>query len=363
MKKEKRKSDSTPGLLLHCLIWLTITPAFCQVTNNQIQNRIVLKLDSGWFASTTAQANVEWDCINKALTNKCLIYHNDQWFSLKPEVPGPLFLNVAHQTCKKLYGVQVVVIEGDPCQTSTYRLKECIPFTNQSDFFIRLDSLIAGQEYLINVDGYLGDFCSFQIAFSSSFQGIPVTGSVLNINSTITQKDSVVTIDWTIPDSLSNDLKEFEVFRKRANEKSGRVISNPMNRNAHGVAQTNYQFTDTLRENGEYDYSIFGRTEDNVLLLSRQELSYRGISKPPPFRENYKRQIDYFVRRNGLVAIHVMDALTEKRLFSTSRRSVKVKNTVIIDFKQFAVEGVRNFTVIIDSKDEKQSYPIRVAVK
>lgn len=362
MKKEKRKSDRAGSLLL-CSIWLTVTPAFCQVTNNQIRNRVELKLDSGWFTSTTAQASVEWDCVNNALTNKCLIYHNDQWFTIKAEVTGPLFLNVAHQTCKKLYGVQLVVIEGDPCQTSTYRLKECIPFTNQSDFFIRLDSMVAGEEYLINVDGYLGDFCSFEIAFSSSFQGLPVTGSLFNINSTISLKDSVVTINWTIPDSLSKDLKKFQLFRKRASEKSGGVISHPMNRNAYGAAQTTYQFMDTLREKDEYVYSIFGVTEDNVLLLSRQELSYRGNSKPPRIRENFKRHIDYFVKRDRVVAIHVLDAFTEKRLFSANRRSVKGKNTVILDFKPFADEGITNFTVIIDSKDEKQSYPVRIALK
>ena len=260
MKKEKRKSDSTPGLFVLVFALLPVAPGLCQVSNNQIQNRIELKLDSGWFASTTAQASVQWDCINKALTNKCLIYHNDQWFTIKPFVTGPLFLNVAHQSCKQLYGVQVVVIEGDPCQTSTYRLKECVPFTNQSDFFLRLDSLVAGQEYLINVDGYLGDFCSFEIAFSSSFQGLPVTGSTMNINSTIGVKDSIVTINWTIPDSLSNDLKEFQVFRKRASQKIGRVITHPIDRNAYGFAQTSYQFRDTLREKDEYVYSIFGVT-------------------------------------------------------------------------------------------------------
>ena len=71
-----------------------------QVGNNKIENRITLKLDSGWYSSSTSHSTVEWDCINQALANKCLIYHNDQWFTFKPDHPGPLFINVSNQQCK-----------------------------------------------------------------------------------------------------------------------------------------------------------------------------------------------------------------------------------------------------------------------
>jgi hypothetical protein len=177
--------------------------AFSQVSNNKIQNRIELQLDSGWFTSSTVNADVEWDCINKSLTNKCLIYHNDQWFTIKPSTQGPFFLNVLSQQCKKLYGVQMVVIEGDPCKTTSYKLKKCIPFSDQSDFFVRLDSLIAGREYLINIDGYLGDFCKFSIEFSSTHKGIPVEARNQNaIQLAKTLQDSILHLEWTIPDSL-----------------------------------------------------------------------------------------------------------------------------------------------------------------
>ena len=139
------------------VLWLVANACgFAQVSNNSIQNRIALRLDAGWYTSSTVSSNVEWDCVNKALTNKCLIYHNDQWFTVKPTGTGPLFLNVSNQVCKNQHGVQMVIIEGDPCKTDLYRLTKCIPFTDQSDFFVRLDSLDPHQEYLINIDGYLG---------------------------------------------------------------------------------------------------------------------------------------------------------------------------------------------------------------
>ena len=54
-----------------------------QVANNSISNRTELKLDDDWLHSNTANSSVEWRCVNKSLTNKCLVYHNDQWFQIK----------------------------------------------------------------------------------------------------------------------------------------------------------------------------------------------------------------------------------------------------------------------------------------
>lgn len=187
----------TIRVIAFIFIQINIICCFGQVSNNRIQNRILLKLDSGWYSSSTSNSDVEWDCVNKALTNKCLIYHNDQWFTIKPSGPGPYYLNISNQECKKLYGVQVVIIEGDPCKTDSYRLKKCIPFTDQSDFHLRLDSLDTNQEYLINIDGYLGDLCQFMIGFSSAPNGLSVDARKLNTVSVfVTQQDSIVSISW-----------------------------------------------------------------------------------------------------------------------------------------------------------------------
>jgi hypothetical protein len=159
---------------------ITGTCCFGQVLNDRIQNRIALQLDAGWHTSSTINSKVEWDCINKKLTQKCLVYHNDQWFTIMPAGRGPYYLNVSNQSCKDLYGVQMVVIEGDPCKTDSYRLKKCFAFSDQSDFFVKLDSLIPQNSYLINVDGYLGDRCGFAIEFSSVFRGIPLHANNLN---------------------------------------------------------------------------------------------------------------------------------------------------------------------------------------
>ncbi len=352
-----------PTKIFTLIIFQLLTIAgICQVINNQIENRILLKLDEGWHTSSTTNSNVEWSCINKALTNKCLIYHNDQWFSIKPSGPGPYYLNVSKQNCSKLYGVQMVIIEGDPCKTVSYRLKKCIAFTDQSDFFVRLDSIDPNQEYLINIDGYLGDLCGFMIAFSTSFQGIPVDAQNMKLSTIPAQKDSILSLEWVIGDSLLFQLKEFQIYRKKEKEKSAIKLFIPMVHNAYGLAQKKYQISDTLRQEGQYIYSIYGRTTDDILLLSREKITYSLKEKPRPPKNSrsFKREIEYFVKKDGQVSVSVLNSVTGEKLFSSNRRITKGKNTLKLDFSSLVEEGIFLYEVIIENKDMRQEFPVRV---
>jgi hypothetical protein len=349
-----------PWRFVACGLLVSFSISSCaQVANDRIQNRISLHLDAGWHTSFTTKSDVEWDCINKALTNTCLIYHNDQWFTIRGGGTGTFYLNVSNQNCKKLLGVQMVIIEGDPCKTSSYRLKKCIPFTDQSDFFVKLDSLDPLEEYLINIDGYLGDLCKFDIAFSSTYQGIPLAehpGLHQNVN--LTAKDSIVQLEWTTRDSLLFFIRQFQVYRKDSKERSARLIAMPMVRNAFGSAQENYSVTDTLREPGEYTYSIYGITSNDMVLLSRESIRYPIEAQPVRVRSN-KRQIDYFVRNGALVKVVVLDNASGRRLFSTTRKATKGRNTLTLDFTQHLEMGLYNFLIILENKYFREEHLAR----
>src|ERR1043165_2297971 len=205
--------------LLLLILLSTVTLAFSQVTNNRIENRIPLGLDEEPFTSFTTNSDVQLDCINRALTNTCLVSHHDQWFTVTPPAIGPYFINIHNQSCKKSYGVQLVILEGDPCKTDSYQLKRCVPFSDQADFYVRLDSLKPNMEYLINVDGYLGDLCAFKIEFSTSLRGIPVSNELTRlITPNFSLQDSLATIGWTVHDSLAFRFRDFYVYRKREKE-------------------------------------------------------------------------------------------------------------------------------------------------
>ena len=190
----------------HCLLLTLLfcsTAALSQVSNNEIKYRLKLKLDDPWFQSSTNNASVEWDCINKKLTSTCLVYHNDQWFTIVPPLTGSYYINISNQKCQNLQGVQIVVLEGDPCKIDSYQLKMCVSYTDQSDMFVKMDSLIGGKEYLVNIDGFLGDQCDYRIQFSSVNKGIPVQIRTLKqMPLKVAQTDSVISLNWSIPDSL-----------------------------------------------------------------------------------------------------------------------------------------------------------------
>lgn len=143
-------------ILLSIVLVAGFNSIFGQVSNNNIDARIALGIDGEVFTSTTAQSNVEWQCISKSLTNQCLVYHNDQWFSFEAAVNGRYFLNITGQQCRDKKGIQVLLIEGDPCKTQTYRLLKCVSKLPSEDTYVVLDGIRSGISYLINIDGFLG---------------------------------------------------------------------------------------------------------------------------------------------------------------------------------------------------------------
>lgn len=335
-------------------------PAFSQVSNDQIQNRIRLSLNSDWTLSSTRKANVEWDCVNKALTNKCLVYHNDQWFTVTPPESGSYFLNIRNQSCQNLRGVQIVVLEGDPCKTDTYRLKECIPYTDQSDAFVRLDSLKKGKDYLVNIDGYLGDQCDFEIQFSDKLNGIPVKapdGFKPTDAIQLSNEDSVVTIQFNLSDSMNFRINSLLLYRKHEKEKRSELRQqSSLYKNAYGAAENNFTWKDTVNNEGEYTYSIFGAKNDDVILLAKQKINYE------PARLSYtpfNPEITYPSGRNGNVLVFVSDDSNGKVLFTTNRTVSEGKNKISLSLSRYVSQGINEFSVIISNKGERTEYKLK----
>jgi hypothetical protein len=333
-----------------------------QVINNRIENRIPLPLDQTSFSSFTTQSDVQWDCINKALTSRCLVYHNDQWFTITPPTIGPYFINIHHQQCKNEYGVQLVILEGDPCKTDSYQLKRCVPFSDQADFYVRLDSLKPNEEYLINVDGFLGDLCAFNIAFSSSLRGIPAHTSNLHLlQSVSTISDSVVSLGWAINDSLAFAVSDFQIYRKRDKSRSELVTAIPVYHNAYGTTQHHYEVSDTVRARGTYVYSIYGSTDDQRLLLSQEVVKFQGhVPKDMPRKSSMKREFIYYASQPEMVTVHIFDGANDKRLMTTNRRAEKGKNTLLLNLSEMAYQGVRSFRIVISGKSVSEQFEVNI---
>jgi hypothetical protein len=348
-------------VLLFCGI-LGLHTTFGQVSNNEINNRIKLSLNDEWFQSSTRNASVEWDCINKALTSTCLVYHNDQWFTIVPPSTGTYFVNIANQKCSNQQGVQIVVMEGDPCKIDSYQLRMCISYTDQSDMFVQIDSLIGGKEYLLNIDGYLGDQCEFDIQFSTTKHGIPIQSKNMKYAELrVIPYDSVVSVQWYIPDSLVFKISQVSLYRKHEKEKaSHQLYSSTLVRNAFGQTETRYAVYDTLRRIGQYTYSIYGETvDDRAMLLAQENFLYK-LKGRLARRASYKANIDFVSQKSGHVNVNVFDDSVEKHLFSTTRRTEKGKNTLILDLSDYVHEGVMFYKIVISDNTSSQEYRYKV---
>lgn len=249
-------------LFLFALAALAISPARAQVANDNIENRRVLRLEETASSNTTG-CTVQRGCVDERLTGKCIEYHNDQWFEFTPKTAGRYFVNIGGQKCRDVRGVQLVVLTGQPCQPATYRILSCTSLGTQDDVFVTLDSLRAGQPYLLDVDGYLKDFCQFTLQVSRTAAGMPVSYFPPSPTRVLPTASRVVELSWTLPDSLA-DAPYCRLMRREIHDyRSTEVRRVPVRRDTYGRPETSYTATDTLPGPGTYDYQVITSRAEN----------------------------------------------------------------------------------------------------
>lgn len=288
--------------------------SLAQVKNDRLAQRKRLPLEEV-LRSRTDGCTLERDCLNTEMTGQCITYHNDQWFFFDSGENERLFLNVSEQNCRDLRGVQVVVFTGEPCQPRTYALFTCVSLGNQDDVFIELDGLLPQTRYLVNVDGYLEDYCRFQLQLSRTPRGLPLEPSP-DMTAKGAQNGRKVRFSWELPDSLQGEVSHVEVFRRIGESpKSERIESLPVARNTYGTVQTSYHAEDSLRRaEVPHHYQLVAvRRRAAPLLIGR----FRFRFKPPP---TYLEITLPEVRRKTAFRISITDPLSRKLLL---RRKVE----------------------------------------
>ncbi|MDH5474225.1 MAG: hypothetical protein OEX22_00890 [Cyclobacteriaceae bacterium] len=241
-----------------------------QVINDNIANRISLALNEE-VISNTANCTVEKACVDELLTGKCIKYHNDQWFSFQSEKEQKIYVNIYGQKCRDLRGVQLVVIDGTPCEVSDYTILSCVSLASQDNFYIELD-LEKEKEYLLNVDGYLHDHCNFFISIDTTSYGFP-TYADFPLETDIIKNEKEITLKWKIPDSLSTQIKHFEVHRRKNKEYRHEYINSiPIELNSFGSSKEKYMYIDTISQYRRLHYKLIAvDINDKFRLISEFE--------------------------------------------------------------------------------------------
>ena len=335
--------------------------ATAQVQNNTFKDRIRLTLDSLLLHSTTAKATVEWECVNKALTNKCLVYHNDQWFYFTLNESGDYYLNIQGQKCRDKRGVQVLIIEGNPCKISDYRILECVSRGLQNDVFISLKSLKTGMPYLINIDGFLGDYCDFDIQIATKPLGLPLNYNrrdTLNVKTV--QNGKLVEIRWVVPGDRIDRYNSFKVYKKKLQD-SRTILNREMivERNAFGQPVLQYSFLDTLKVQGEYTYTIFGIHKESMIpiMVSENKVSYFEKKEEPKPSARVMIPLNSG-SENFEVMIYDQVNLAVLTKYKTSI-DTKAPKQLEIDLEVYTAKGLKSFMVLISdllSGEAKEYY-------
>lgn len=314
-----------------------------QVINDNIENRIKLELEKP-FSSTTNGCTVQWDCVDESLTGKCIDYHNDQWFAFNSSSHPKLFINVSNQECRDMRGVQIVVLKGEPCDVSTYEILTCVSLANQDDIFVELNSLEKEQEYLINIDGYLHDFCSFEIEVSQFAKGLSLAES-LDLNASSTSSKHIINIDWELPDSLHNSITGFQIFRRiEPDLKSSFYADVPLEANAFGDIQDNYSFKDSIAANKTYFYKLVAKySEERFVLIDNFKFRYNFTPKQARFIRSVRIPFEQ-ARHKDSITIIVIDPRTGKVLdhevFTYSKKDPKYLNYRTVKALQHDIERI-----------------------
>lgn len=275
-------SRNQPGcfgkLSMTGVLFLALLTARAQVANDNIENRRLLRAEET-ITSSTVGCTVQRSCVDERLTGKCIEYHNDQWFEFRPPAAGTYYVNIGGQRCRDVRGVQLVVLTGTPCEPATYRVLSCTSLGTQDDLFVTLPNLQAGQPYLLDVDGYLKDYCSFTLQVSGQGRGVPATPTPV-LPATAPSTSRVVNLTWQVPDSLTT-AAYCRVLRREQREFRAREIGRvPMAHNTYGRRQASYALTDTLPGVGNYLYQIVAESDEAAPTLLRQQ--WVGYSRLRP---------------------------------------------------------------------------------
>ncbi|RYY12869.1 MAG: hypothetical protein EOO36_16790 [Cytophagaceae bacterium] len=242
------------------ILALVLFAARAQVANDNIENRRLLRAEE-IITSTTTGCTVQRGCVDERLTGKCIEYHNDQWFEFRPPATGMYYVNIGGQHCRDVRGVQLVVLTGTPCEPATYRVLSCTSLGTQDDLFVALPNLQAGQPYLLDVDGYLKDFCGFKLQVSRQARGVPAVLAPA-VPATIPATSRIIELAWEVPDSLATALYCRVLRREQHQFRAVEIRREPITRDTYGQRRATYALTDTLPGVGQYIYQIMAESDD-----------------------------------------------------------------------------------------------------
>ncbi|QNL22827.1 hypothetical protein HZR84_13065 [Hyphobacterium sp. CCMP332] len=335
------------------LFVISITQLHAQsVYNDDIENRHPLKINDRPYISHTEECTVQKECLNIALTDQCLIYHNDQWFEFTTLDSGDYYINIRNQECRDVRGVQAVIIDGEPCMPESYEILDCVSNGHQDDMYIKLN-LSANKTYLMIIDGYLHDYCYFDIDVSTDPPIFALLPDKTTFSDTIFTQNPIVQFQWTMDTFEAEQMQEYQILRRHDSEKKSKIVwSTPNLRNSFGEPFVEFNKYDTLNETleGSYFYKISGMRQDSSQLLIQDILVvYKAKdSYYDPAHDYIQFELPKSKRKTPY-SIVIKDAKTNVKLDEKRIEYDKLFSTIKLDIKNYRTNGILEFNIEINN--------------
>ncbi len=343
------------GLRAFILILLSTSGLYAQsVYNDDIENRHPLKLNDKPYISHTEECTVQKECLNISLTDQCLIYHNDQWFEFTTIQEGEYYINIRNQECRDVRGIQAVIIDGEACKPESYEIIDCVSNGHQDDMYIRL-SLEANKTYLLIIDGYLHDYCYFDIDISTNPPSFAIIPDQKTVSDTIFSQSPIVQFQWAMDTFEAEQMQEYQIFRRHKTEKKSKPVwITPNLRNSFGEPFIELSKYDTLDENleGSYYYKIVGLRQDSTRLLIEDVLVvYEAkTSYYDPAHDYISFSLPKSKRKTPFVIV-LKDATIGMPLEEKRIEYDKLFSEIRLDIKNYRARGILDYEVEIRNTD------------
>jgi hypothetical protein len=336
-------------LFLLVLIFLKQIPTFSQaVINDSIDHKIHLSINNGFFASSTSECTVEWNCVEKEKLKSTITFHNDQWFSFRPRKQGHYYLVVRNQLCKEKRGVQVLVIDGIPCVPTSYSYLKLHSLLSTEDINYKLSDLKDNHEYLISIDGLLGDQCQFEIGISDTIPGNVINSVSKEIDVKAERGKNTIILKWKANRLMKDSIYKFLIYRKIGSTPFQVIDSFPTGSYSHGNHEEEFIKEDVMTQPDDYFYYIVGETRLGIK-YSYKSFNVKNNSINPDSRFIYTFRSSY--KGKGEIRFRIINA-DNQQLLSSREKENKHNELFGINLLSYYATGIKRFRIIIDYKKD-----------
>ena len=331
---------------------------FSQVINDNIEDRITLEINKSHF-SKTDDCTLQPSCLNRDIEHKCITYHNDQWFDFSVSEAKNYYINISSQSCKDIDGVQLVVIDGAPCEPESYTSLGCVSLGTQDDIYLSLGALKLNHNYLILVDGYLEDYCKFEIELSDIPKGNPRRNKPApNLNYKLSK--NVVNFAWSVNNDNASNYEEYHIYRRESREHKSTLLGTLNHeKDSYGKNKLVYSSSDTLQNTGLFYYDVYANLKvGGKELIGSLKVDF-DLKEVQNKYSKYNLNLSRTFKKSTPIEILITDAITDRIIISDYRDASR-DHQLMYNLKPALDLGITKIKIAIKNqrKDKTEVFEI-----